>query len=168
MQVCILKQRKNLTRPSLATPDTSPPPAPAPPPSPLLPPPAPPKELLRLRSLPALVVLDLAGNPLAAGTEDYRLQALYHLRRLKVGASLCAGGLGKGRGRQQLCRTPYCVLCMYVFSYMIVYVFSYTIVPPSPPLLSSQHHPPARCWMAAPWSSRSRQPPRPSTRDDSP
>lgn len=73
---------------------SSPPPAPAPsiPPCPFTSPPPTPlqQELLRLRSLPALVVLDLAGNPLAAATEDYRLQALYHLRRLKVGG----GGAG--------------------------------------------------------------------------
>jgi hypothetical protein len=53
------------------------------------------QELLRLRGLPALVVLNLAGNPLAGGTEDYRLQALYHLRRLKVGL-VCGKTEGEG------------------------------------------------------------------------
>ena len=43
------------------------------------------QEVNRLRALPSLIILDLAGNPLASSaTEDYRLWLLYSLRRLKV------------------------------------------------------------------------------------
>jgi hypothetical protein len=42
------------------------------------------QEAERLSTLPALVILDLAGNPMISCTEDYRLLLLYRLRHLKV------------------------------------------------------------------------------------
>ncbi|KAK9829835.1 hypothetical protein WJX72_008166 [[Myrmecia] bisecta] len=41
------------------------------------------RQLHALRGLPHLIILDLAGNPLAA-LPDYRLYTVYHLRKLKV------------------------------------------------------------------------------------
>lgn len=38
----------------------------------------------RLSVLPSLIILDLVGNPLTSGTEDYRHRLLYKLRHLKV------------------------------------------------------------------------------------
>lgn len=41
------------------------------------------KEVLSLKDLPKLIILDLSGNPLCRH-EKYRLYTVYHLRRLKV------------------------------------------------------------------------------------
>lgn len=40
-------------------------------------------QIMRLRSLPRLIILDLAGNPLAS-VEEYRPFTVYHLKRIKV------------------------------------------------------------------------------------
>jgi Leucine-rich repeat (LRR) protein len=41
------------------------------------------KELVHLRSLPKLIILDLSGNPMCR-EEDYRPYVMYHLRKLNV------------------------------------------------------------------------------------
>lgn len=41
------------------------------------------KDILQLRSLSQLIILDLSGNPVCQ-EQNYRLYAIYHLKRLKV------------------------------------------------------------------------------------
>ena len=44
------------------------------------------REIQRLRELPKMIILDLAGNPCTAVLpEDYRLFVIYNVRKLKVG-----------------------------------------------------------------------------------
>ncbi|XP_064621486.1 leucine-rich repeat-containing protein 9-like isoform X3 [Lineus longissimus] len=42
------------------------------------------REVFYLKNLPNFVILDLAGNPVAKETENYRLFIIYHLRSLKA------------------------------------------------------------------------------------
>lgn len=59
-----------------------------------------PKELLKLKDLPKLIILDLCGNPVCAAPR-YRLYTIYHLRRLKVldGSSIDAAEQAAARER---------------------------------------------------------------------
>ncbi len=41
------------------------------------------REVLHLKALPKLIILDLSGNPLGSNPE-YRLYTIFHLKKLKV------------------------------------------------------------------------------------